>query len=82
MHGPMNFKPIQDSLPLKLGPIDCPQTTLRNYHYTLSNIQEERSSHVRMQFDEEFRCEFGQCAWELSKSAPVNWDPEVCICGH
>ena len=29
------------SLPLKMGPIGCPETSVRNYHYTLRNIPEE-----------------------------------------
>jgi len=30
--------------PLKKGPIGCPETSVRNYHYTLRNSSEERSS--------------------------------------
>jgi hypothetical protein len=30
--------------PLKMGPISCPKTSVRNYHYTLRNIPEERRS--------------------------------------
>jgi len=33
-----------DSLPVKMGLIGCPETSVRNYHYTLRNIQEERRS--------------------------------------
>jgi len=29
---------------LKMGPIGCPETAVKNYHYTLSNIPEERRS--------------------------------------
>ena len=32
------------SLPLKTGPIGCPETSVRNYHSTLRNIPEDRSS--------------------------------------
>ena len=28
----------------KMGPIGCPETSVRNYYYSLSNILEERSS--------------------------------------
>ena len=31
------------SWPLKLGPIRCPETSVKNYHSTLRNIPEERS---------------------------------------
>jgi hypothetical protein len=31
--------------PLKLGPIGCPETSVRNYHYSLFNSTEERSWH-------------------------------------
>jgi hypothetical protein len=33
-----------DSCLLKMGPIDCPETSVRNYNYSLSNNPEERSS--------------------------------------
>jgi len=32
--------------PLKMGPIGYPETSLRNYHYSLCNSPEERSSHL------------------------------------
>ena len=35
---------IQKSWPLKMEPIVCPETPLRNYHYSLFNSPEERSS--------------------------------------
>jgi hypothetical protein len=28
-----------------MGPIGCPETSVEDYHSTLRNIQEERSSH-------------------------------------
>jgi hypothetical protein len=31
--------------PLKMGPIDCSETSVINYHYSLRNKSEERSSH-------------------------------------
>jgi hypothetical protein len=34
-----------DSLPLKMGPIRCPETSINNYHMTPRNIPEERRSH-------------------------------------
>jgi len=34
------------SWPLKLEPIGCPETSVRNYHYTLLNDPEGRSSHL------------------------------------
>jgi hypothetical protein len=30
--------------PLKMGPIDCPETSVTNYRSTLRNIPEERRS--------------------------------------
>jgi hypothetical protein len=36
--------PYFSSWLLKMGPIGCPETSVRNYHYLLSNIPEERSS--------------------------------------
>ena len=37
---------VQDSWALKVGPIGCPETSVRNYHYTLRNIPEERRCHL------------------------------------
>jgi hypothetical protein len=31
--------------PLKMGPIGCPETSVRHHHYSLRNIPEKRSSH-------------------------------------
>jgi hypothetical protein len=36
----------RDYLPLKKGPIECPETSLRNYQYSLLNKPEVRSSHL------------------------------------
>jgi hypothetical protein len=35
-----------DSWPLKMGPIGYPETSVRNYHHTLRNNQEECKSHL------------------------------------
>jgi len=35
-----------DSWRLKMGPISCPETSARNYHYTLRNNPEKRSYHL------------------------------------
>jgi hypothetical protein len=32
--------------PVKMGPISCPETSVRNYHYSLRNNPEERSSQL------------------------------------
>jgi len=29
-----------------MGPIGCPKTSVRNYHHTVHNSPEERSTHV------------------------------------
>jgi hypothetical protein len=31
---------------MNMGPIGCPETSVRNYHYSLRNNPEERSSHL------------------------------------
>jgi hypothetical protein len=33
------------SWPLKIGPIDCPETSVQNYHSTLRDIPKQRRSH-------------------------------------
>ena len=35
-----------DSWPLKMGPIDCPETSVSNCHHKLHNNLEKRSSHL------------------------------------
>ena len=54
---------------LKIGPIGCPETSLRNYHSTLRNIPENRRLMVLF----EGRYE-GMCEWTdlLSRSEPDN----------
>jgi len=42
---------LLDSGPLKMGPIDCPETSVRNYYYILRNSPEERSSHEPLFWD-------------------------------
>ena len=37
---------ISSSLPLKMRPIGCAETSVRNYHYSLRNSPEEGSSHL------------------------------------
>ena len=37
---------VLDSWHLNLGPIGCPETSVRNYHYWLRNTPEEGSSHL------------------------------------
>ena len=32
--------------PLKMGPIGCPERSVRNYHYSVCNNPEERRSHI------------------------------------
>jgi hypothetical protein len=36
----------KDSWALKMGPIDCPETSVRNYHYLLHNSPEKHRSHL------------------------------------
>jgi hypothetical protein len=40
-----------DSLPFKMGPIYCPETSVRIYHYLLHNNPEERRSQVWVSLD-------------------------------
>jgi len=37
---------LSDSWPLKMGPIVCPEMSIRNYHYLLHNYSEECSFHI------------------------------------
>jgi hypothetical protein len=38
------YEAVRESWPLKMRPIGCPETSVRNYHNTLRNNLEERSS--------------------------------------
>jgi len=38
------FNQIRRPWPLKVGPIICPETSVRNYHYSLRNSPEDRIS--------------------------------------
>jgi hypothetical protein len=44
--GVNNPKGVLDSWALKMGRIGCPEMLIRDYHYSLRNIPEERSSHL------------------------------------
>ena len=35
-----------NALPSKMGPIGCPETSVRNYHFRLRKIPKERRSHL------------------------------------
>jgi len=37
---------VPSSGSLKMGPLGCPQLSVGNYHYSLRNNPEERSSHL------------------------------------
>ena len=41
-----NLSVPSSTRPLKMGPIGCPQISLRDYHYSLHNNPEERSSFI------------------------------------
>jgi hypothetical protein len=49
-----------------MGPIDCPETSVRNYHYSLRKNAEERSSHLRL---------YGFASPALTFSFKVHSDP-------
>jgi len=46
LHGSRILDSVLGFLTLKMGPIGCPETSVRNYHYSLCNNPEERSSHL------------------------------------
>ena len=41
-----SFLSCLDSWPLKMGPIGCPETSVRNCHFTLRDSPEQRRSHL------------------------------------
>jgi len=42
-----NLSIPSSGLILKMGPVGCPETSVRNYHYCLRNSAEEGKSHTR-----------------------------------
>ena len=45
----LDFPPfVLDTRPLKMGPTSCPEVSVSNYHYSLRNSTEERSSHSHL----------------------------------
>jgi hypothetical protein len=42
---------VQSSRIKNVGPIVLPETSVRNYHYTLSNIAEEGNSQIQMNLE-------------------------------
>ena len=40
------FSRVKKSERLKKGPLGCPETSVKNYHCTLRNIPEERTSYI------------------------------------
>jgi hypothetical protein len=59
---------VFNSWPLKMGPLDCPITSVHNYHYTLRNFTEERRSHLlrveSLKSLERF-CSYYECMTEI-----------------
>jgi hypothetical protein len=39
------MQPLSELFTLEMGPIGCPETSVRNYHCSLRKKPEERSSH-------------------------------------
>ena len=57
---------LSDSWLLKIGPIGCPETSIRNYHHSLRNYPEERS------------CQSHAGTTVIELSAVVVWHKESC----
>jgi hypothetical protein len=53
--------------PLKMAPIVCPETSIRNYHYSLRNNPEERSSHLLRGESLKSRFEISTCRQQKAK---------------
>jgi hypothetical protein len=62
----------KDSRTLKVRPIGCPETSLRNYHCSLRNNPEERSYHLILRYVRN---------WELFNLLKVEVIPSA-ICWH
>jgi hypothetical protein len=65
-----------------LDPIGCPETSVRNYHYSLRNDPEERGS-----FQIEiglcgsgFPCHFISASW-MERRFALNVLPNISVCG-
>ena len=82
-----------DSWPLKMGPIGCPETLVRNYHHSLHNNPEDGSSLfgtgslMRPKCFAQERCSTSVCVWWKllvhtwhSTWADISFEP--CIAFH
>ena len=57
--------------PLKMGPIDCPETSVRYYHSTLRKIPKERRSHLHLGGSLKSRIPSSNSVWVLVPLADV-----------
>jgi hypothetical protein len=69
-----------------MGPIGCPKTSIRNYHYSLRNNPEKSSSHLlcdgRLKSRESFHVSFfSQNITRTVKSNEMRWVGHVACVG-
>jgi hypothetical protein len=57
---------------LKMGPIGCPETSVRNYHSTLRNISEQCRSQLCTTFTVAVENNLYQCNWNSSNIRRLN----------
>jgi hypothetical protein len=65
-------------LALKTGPTSCPETSIRNYHYSLRNNPEERSFHCLSCF---VICSFGK-GFSMPMCVPSSMCLHSYVCVH
>jgi len=51
---------VLDYLSVKLGPVGCPKTSVRYYHYSLSNNQEKHKCHFYFLYNKCRAVQFGR----------------------
>jgi len=59
-----------NSRPLKIGPIGCPEKSVRNYNYLLRNSIEDRSSHLLV-FGLRYKLSASLCVVCLTRRHPT-----------
>jgi len=64
---PVPSSKVKGSWPLKMGWIGCPETSVRNYHYSLRNNLEDRS--------------YPQCLVDYIQKIKISSSPSLPVCG-
>ena len=63
-----------------MEPIVCPETSVRNYHYSLRHDPEERSSHLLRGGSQKLRIPQGRSSFLTPHPSPRSANPQTFLC--